>query len=398
MDSRTHHHMAKRNVKENGSVMLTALIMIFLAVACGTVMMQTSTYLTRASRHRSDFIRARAIAESGANEAFSALQEDFSLSDDPHAFPPAEFAGGMYEVKVSRVNAGTAQVAAKGFYRDAETEVVIDVANNVDDDPGFGALDYTFYAAQDIFIETSSRMDSRDGEAGAIYAGRDLLIREPSWLQTTFVDIGHKIWVITETRIYGEVTSPHVYLGEQTIEKCFRDSYTQAAPREVKFPKLDLVGYYRQAQRHGQVFRQHGEIEVDGHMVIPGGVRWYETDGKDLIFPESLNWTGTIIATGNIIFEKNGMHESAFRSDGARLPAIISRDGKIVLGGDIYMHGLVYAAGDIDVHGSIMFIGTMVSGGSIRFNASFGGVTYDRYEPPVIGSETVDVHVSAWQK
>ncbi len=32
------------------------------------------------------------------------------------------------------------------------------------------------------------------------------------------------------------------------------------------------------------------------------------------------------------------------------------------------------------------------------FDASFGGVTYDRYEPPTIGTETHDVHVSAWQK
>jgi len=160
----------------------------------------------------------------------------------------------------------------------------------------------------------------------------------------------------------------------------------------LEFPVIRLTEYYNIAVDNGQVF---GGGPQDGNIgVIPGGVRWYNGDVR---FNGGVNYSGCIIATGDIVFRG-----SQTQTRVGNLPAAISRDGNIVFNGSRAMEGLVYAFANVLYNGSGTLDGSLVVGGDLIFNGVYGVVTYTYSAPGMpgdTGTEPEDeVGVTAWQK
>ena len=71
--------------------------------------------------------RAPAIAETGAQKAYIALMQNFSLRTNAAAFAPTVFAGGSYDVTVTPLGQDNALITSTGTYRSIDQAVMIDV-------------------------------------------------------------------------------------------------------------------------------------------------------------------------------------------------------------------------------------------------------------------------------
>lgn len=101
----------------NGGALVVVVVMIAtLTLALGSLA-STAFQRMRLLRSDSDFARASAIAEAGVSTTFGRLVEDPSLIDATGPAVEADFAGGAYEVFVTKPMNGVLLVTSKGFYR-----------------------------------------------------------------------------------------------------------------------------------------------------------------------------------------------------------------------------------------------------------------------------------------
>ncbi len=131
-----------------GSALVTTAgvtMVVMLAVGGLSTFVLATSHNVRRMAH---VVRARAIAEAGANRAYSALRDDFSLrgSSPTNLFPQTEFGGGHYTVNVEPSEGGLVRVISTGQSGSATHRIGVDLrdANEGGEVPPF--MEYTIFS------------------------------------------------------------------------------------------------------------------------------------------------------------------------------------------------------------------------------------------------------------
>lgn len=377
-----------------GYALLTVLGVIFIIAIAAASMLTLSQTQSQLTRRTGDYMRAKMIAEAGANVAYNTIKTNFSLGADDDNFPLTVYAGGTYDATVSMIGSNLASIACNGTYGTATAQSKMDVLNRpvvTTNRPSTPSRPWDC----GLFCNGYVRLNGSSEVHGSIHVNN-------------YVDVnGTLFWGSSTNPVYVEASGANGFKtsGGGTIYGTVRapviDFDGTITTRRVEpvptmtLPLIDLAKYYAIAVSNGQVYSSTTISSQQMWGAIPGGVRWY--NGTLLIKNNGdVTYTGCVIATGGITI-KGGCRMT--RS--GTLPSLISRDSTIEFSGSQTTYGLIYAKGDITFNGSGYHEGTVISGGNMVFSGSASIVIdYAYCEPGVLAppNATVDrVYVMAWQ-
>ena len=118
-----------RTPTQRGSVLVMTFILILTVGLVGSALYATSSQQILSTINTRDHLKARAIAESGINEAYNRLKYDFSLAGEPTNFPPTAFGGGAYDVTVTLIGTNIARLDSIGTCGRSTARVTVDLIN-----------------------------------------------------------------------------------------------------------------------------------------------------------------------------------------------------------------------------------------------------------------------------
>lgn len=158
----------------------------------------------------------------------------------------------------------------------------------------------------------------------------------------------------------------------------------------VSIPTIDLTPYYNIALANGQVFTNK-HITGSASTVVPGGVMWIN---GTFDYSGSGNFTGAIIATGNVSISGSGNFTTV-----NSYPEVVSRDGDITMSGSGKVTGLIYTAtGSITKSGSGDVTGSLICGGAFKKSGSWSTLTYSNSAPVKPGCTSATYTPFSWKE
>lgn len=379
-----------RRAGRGGAAMVTVLLLVLLVPLIGGGLMLFAQRQAYSASLLADQIRAKAIAEAGANVAYSLLITNFAARSNNAYFPSTNYAGGTYDVGVKPVGSLAAVIYSTGRYDQAVARVVLDIINEREETyrpPPTSPWYYTIFV--NGYIDDNGNGTVFGDVHGNSTAGINGGSEWGSDISNCNVEVCDTLTHKGNGGIHGTVKAPRFNLSGP---KHFHEQITTNVAR-ITFPEIDLTPYYNIAASNGQVYAG-GKYNSDvGLGVIPGGVRWFNGDVE---FKKNCSFTGCIIATGSITFN-GGLTTTRV----GYLPAIVSRDSEILINGAHTINGLVYSKGDTRMNGAGLIDGTVVVGGNFRLNGSYGIVSYRYSEPGLPGEDPLArdrIMISAWQE
>jgi hypothetical protein len=179
------------------------------------------------------------------------------------------------------------------------------------------------------------------------------------------------------TMIYGNATAPvisEVGSGRITGAK------TIAPVSQLTVPSFDVAPYYDRALAFNMV--KNGNVHFTGSRdtIIPGGVLYVNGNFR---LSGSMNFTGCIIASGNIDISTSGNISRVYR-----FPVAVSINGSISYSGSGNMTGLIFAQnGDVTKTGSGNVAGSIICKGDFKKTGSWNVFTYQNSAPLPPGCE-----------
>lgn len=376
-----------------GAALVIIMIILMVMAIAGASMIGMAGYQVRSVQRLIDRIKAEAIAEAGAAEAYAILRDDFSKRYQVDPIAVREFEGGVYNFSVAPVGDHGAQLWGEGTYNGASFYVGM---NLQDVHPGEGPNNPPPSSpwAHSVFVNGRLTHNGAGILIGSVRCNNEIRCNGAFVWGTESQDCD--VWAYSQLRangvtvIHGTVYSPSIRVNgvDQIREKVI-------GPIElVEFPVLDLTPYYQIAEENGQVFSDGNYNGSYNWGAIPGGVRWFN---GNLRVNGSLTYEGCIIATGYVLF--NGVVYQIRVGD---LPAVVSRDSYIKVNGASIFHGLIYAAGDVTYNGAQLLEGGLLVGGNCRFNGAYGQIAYSYSQPGSGGGggggseDSKDIAVTAW--
>ncbi len=271
----------------SGSALITVMI-----VATITFMAVGSLYALSASmahqvRFNMDTIRARAIAEAGANKAYSILRDDYSKRNDPEAFPTTSFAGGEYRITVNPDLNGITRITSTGEFGRSEATLGVDVRDANEDEP-----DIPEYLEHAIFSNADLLFNGDPTVNGSIHL--------------------NGFWTLNGSgdNINGTVTARNENSGEWS---------------PLPFPKLsdpDFQELLAEAEEQGRLTRYDGNETIrgdrtfNGIVVVDGNLTFQGSGTRDV--------NGLLYVTGDITSNGSGT---------------MNLSGALLAGGDIRFNG-----------------------------------------------------------
>lgn len=379
---------SQANVTKNGKqgfVLVVVMVMTTVVALAAASVMAFADYQLGSFKRARESNAAMTIAEAGANQAYALVKANFANKDNSSLFPETAYDSGSFDVTVTSVGANTAQIKSVGISGSSTQTVIVDVKD-------FGAptagTDPTGPWAHTIFVNGYARLNGSGNCYGSVYCNQD--VRANGSFSWGTVANPVDVYCAVEFRANGSSSLAGMVYAPSVSAPGGVPRTIQAVPT-LAMPTLDLTPYYNLALANGQVYA--GGTVSGAIGAIPGGVRWYNGAAT---FNGGVNYSGCIIATGNINF-KGGCTQTKVGD----LPAVVSRDGSVTLSGSRTMQGLIYSYGDLTCNGSGQENGTIIVGGNMTLNGSYGLFTYDYSFPSLPGSSGTtnsDVGVTAWQK
>ncbi len=333
-----------RNNRSKGSALVTVMLTLTVVMFAAGAAMAMAVFMPRMVRRQGDFIRAKAIAEAGINEAFSRIAGDYSLVHSPAAFPVTAFADGEYHVTPHPLGEGAAILTSIGRFGNAEARVAVDVQH----DRGlYGTTGARSPWGHAIFANCSLQ-----------FHGTPPAVRGGMHTNQTFGLSGNP------KNMEGTVTARSFNWtgGELPPEQI-------GAWEEIEFPKLTdqvFVDLHQVAQANGAV-RPGGTYRQADFADIPGNVAWFT---GNVTFHGSFDFEGYVIVDGNVTFRGSGVRN---------------------------LEGLLYIDGTVTCNGSTTMTieGSMLAGGNVTWNGAAAIFAYGFAGPPGIEpTGDVDDHVS----
>lgn len=305
---------SRRHDAERGSVILVVIIVGALLMMLGA----SISYLVSQDAHMSTMLRRRAqahaLAEAGVSHAFAVLAEDFGRATNPYNFPQTALGPGTYNPEVTLVGSDRARIVSTGIVEDVVEVVEVDVSAPTG-----------WMPEQVIFANGYMRLRGNGEAFGSTHSN-------------SYSDAGGNVWIgehataSGDMRVSGNAVVEGVALGDRPM---------------IPFPILDFDLYYQMALEGGTVY--NGNQTFKNQTFQPGnGIVWVNGDVR---FEAHNQIDGCLIATGDIM-QSGHLTQTLVALPEGELPALVSRDGSIVLAGQTRVNGLVYAlTGDIDLRG-----------------------------------------------
>ena len=275
-----------------GSALVTTAgvtMVVMLAVGGLSTFVLATSHNVRRMAH---VVRARAIAEAGANRAYSALRDDFSLrgSSPTNLFPQTEFGGGHYTVNVEPSEGGLVRVISTGQSGSATHRIGVDLrdANYGGGVPPF--MEYTIFSNGPMTFNGTPLLINGDLQTNGDFtlSGEDVNI-EGMIFAPNIEDTG-----VSEEKRGEWKPIPFPQLADPEFQE-FLDAAREAGT---------LTEYSESKTFHGD-HQFHGITVVDGDVTFQGaGNR--EIEGMlyvagDLTANGSTTLKGVILAEGEII-------------------------------------------------------------------------------------------------
>ncbi len=240
-----------------GSALVTTMLVIMVSAVAAGSMYSLSSSMANRVRFMTDDIAAKAIAEAGANQAYSILRNQFYTgANNPDLFPLTTFGGGTYQVTVLSATNGVIRLVSEGLYGRGKARVGLDMRDTFWDESG--GPPFLSYA---IFANGSLRFNGNPPTIdGGLHTNMD--------------------WILNGT--YDNVTGLISAQNSASIPEAYR-----AVWQLIPFPKLDdpeFQEFLAAADDLGILTRMTG----------------------DQTFPRSIDFDGVVVIEGNVIFRGSG--------------------------------------------------------------------------------------------
>jgi len=299
-----------------GSVMLVSLFStLILSLFAGSLASLTSDEASLAYRNERS-LRAFYLAEAGVADAYATLKDDFQNKDDSSLFPITSLSEGTFDATIIQAN-GRVVIESVGVVKGISRTVYVEVA--FDDTPA--AFDYALFSNKDGVIEGNPTID------GDVHSNEDWSINGNPIINGAVSTVGSII-------INGNPDIDDLLVGVSPVE----------------FPTFDFNYYYNLAD---PTDRYSGNQVWDGDQFLTPVNDVIYIDG-DLEINGNLNLTGAIVVTGTITVNGN-VNQVGVEG----LPVMMSRDGQIIINGNVESgEGLFYSgADDVRIYGNLAAIG-----------------------------------------
>jgi len=375
----------KINNRQEGGALFAVLVVIFMVCALLGTMVSASLYRSFVVRKLSDHVRAMAIAEGGANQAYTLLSTNFNARTNGTAFPLTSYGGGTFDAAVTAVDNDMAVICCTGVYGYAVASVIVDL-KDYGSGGGGGAFDYAIVSGDNMTFTGSG---TTDVNGGAVYAnGQYKMTGSCRLAGNLFSSVN--IWSTGSTEINGDATAP-AWQGKSPGN--VTGTATTEAVTPIEIPDIDLTPYYNEALANGEVYDGDQHFSGSEDKAPVGGIMWVN---GDLRISGSGNMIGCFIATGDVKISGSGNQTKV-----GDYPAIVSRDADIVISGSGKYHGLIYAkSGNFRKSGSGDTAGSIICAGTFKKSGSWCIMTYEDSTPvpPGASGSTDQIGISAWQK
>jgi hypothetical protein len=374
--------------RRDGSALFTVMMVILVMSALVGVVYKASIQRVFSAHKLADRVRALAIAEAGAHQAYAILKTDFAARDSDDAFPETSYGGGTYDVTVTPVSNTVAIVSSVGVYKSVSEHVILDVKNYGDSGSApidLSALDYAILCGGDATLRGCGIIAGTNGasllHANGIFDVRGDVTADINVSSSTRISSGN-------VTIDGSTWAPSYSLHHKTTITGTKHTSPVAL---VEIPDVDLTPYYTWALAHGEV---KSSFSSSSDYTPNGGILWVNGDVQ---WSSHATVQGTIIATGDIHI--SGQVEVAAGPTGM---AIVSRDGDIQNTSSGQIDGLIYCrTGDYRQTANGLHTGQLIVKGDIDKGGNSDILTFSRtvLTPPDGGSDPTElIGVSAWQK
>lgn len=386
---------------KRGSAIVTVMIVITVAGTLVATMAYSSSVRAMRAAQLADKIKATAIAEAGVAEAYSRIAVNWSLRENPYAFPKTNYGGGTYDCTVTPVGSNVAVISCTGVYHSVAAAVIADCRNygprgtidDAADDPG-NTLD-----AFDFAVVTGG--DGQWGGGGSISISNGTVHANGSFnmngggVVNGNVESSTGINGVGSVTINGETDAPSY--GGKFPANINGDVDVTNVPL-VTIPDMDLTPYFNQAAQgivpgvyNGDRLwttpppkPSNGIIWVNGNVKVTGSADWGDI---------------TIIATGNIDWQGGSLKNYS------TYPALVSRDGNISVTANQTVEGLIFTeTGDFSKGGNGLIKGQIIAGGTFTKIGGASAIYYMNMKPIPPGGTDISgpgpdvIGISAWSK
>ena len=425
-------NMQKRDAGREGASLVAVMSIVLAVSACLGVLATISGNRAYNARKLANRVKAVAIAEAGASQAYALLSTNFNQRTNAAAFPRTAFVDGYYQASVKCVGTNIAVISCTGIVGMVSEYVVLDVqrfpqTNGVGGGGSpagayacaimaNGTLSLTgsglFNVSNGVVHGNSTFSKSGSGGFSAntlefcggstlsgswtfdsdFFAGGDVSIGGSGQInhnaKAKFLDCSGSFKILGN----GTVLTYHK-TGSGGVMGTLTTNVMPSVPL-ITIPNIDLTPYYNCAVANGQVF-SNKSISGSSPVQPAGGVMWVN---GTLNISGSGNLIGCFIATGNISISGSGSQIKV-----NNYPALVSRDGNIDISGSQSFHGLIYSkTGSFSKSGSGLVVGSIISGGNFTGSGSWNGLIYEDSTPIPPGTSTNAlpdvVSVNAWQR
>jgi hypothetical protein len=383
--------------KKTGAALFTVLFVILIVTAVVGVAVSSSINKAFRARKLADRTRAIAIAEAGAEFAYSVLRTNFSARSNPAAFPAADYGGGRYHLAVRPSGSNMARILSTGLCGAADADVVLDIrnyggggssapANPIDGD----AFDYAIVCGGSFRFAGCGSISSTNGRT-RIHSNGELTIAGDAQAD---VDLSSsaKIKVKSPKDIDGSLTAPVLDVHHKAN---IADGESEEPVAQVEIPEIDLTPWANYAQDNGTYFDQGSWTPPSHPYTPPGGVVYVTGDASI-----THDFNGTIIANGKV--KLSG--QADINAEGTF--AVVSRDGKVDNTSSGTIKGTIYCmTGDYKQTANGRHEGQLIVAGDISKGGNSDVVVFKQalLTPPgdddgsdAAGSDVIGI--SAWQK
>lgn len=325
-------NMCKRLLRNrSGSALMSVLLVATILVVLTGGIVTLTSQMPDIVRRKTDTVRAKAIAEAGLNQIYSALVRDFDQRNNAGEYSETSFAGGSYVITMLPVSNNAARVISLGRYGVATVRVGMDVCNV--GTLGTEGEDPTNPWRYAIFANGNLRLNGTPPAVrGGMHSNQEFRLNG------------------VPSNVEGEVTArTFQWTGGQL------PSDQIGTFHEIPFPQLTdpyFVELLKTAKDNG-AFRGPGTYRQSDLASLKGGVAWFT---GDVTLHGSFTYNGILIVTGNITFQGSGTRT---------------------------LSGLMFTPGHITANGSttLYLTGSMMSGGNILFNGAASIFTHSGVGP-----------------
>ncbi|MCF7848662.1 MAG: hypothetical protein K9M45_07430 [Kiritimatiellales bacterium] len=396
--------------KKEGFALFAVLFAIAAISSLLVIMMFNGMQRIHMARKLSDRIRAKAIAESGCENAYALLSTDFELRNDPSAFDstapssdynsmsdvdamPTAFSDETYDIGVVPVGDSAAIVSSTGYWGSAIATAIIGVQNYGGSSEDGTVVDaeafsYAILCGGEFDFSGCGTIASPEGDA-RFHSNGGMFLRGTT---DALIDLSSSVSIVVNNgvTIGGDVTAPD--FGKTKWSKVtVGGTLTTKAVAPVTIPDIDLTPYYNYALKKGEV---HNGFTTTTDVNPNGGILWVNGDfhmSAHAVINGSVIATGDINLSGQIDINPT---TCAF--------SVVSRDGDIQVTSSGTINGLMYAkTGGLQHTANGLIVGQIIVNGNIKKAGNsdiMTGYAQSIPTPPGGSPNDVLIGISAWQE